>query len=145
MSVKINSYKGRSIRPVYKARIKKDEYSNAIDRICNRYKLGHIKQNESGREYKNRMNKLFSDDVIQSMKKYSHHGRTSLFGHSVHVSYSNYLVRNYILMRGQELRQDFYMICSCMTGTSIRLGRVRDFMVLSILQRPLRMQESILI
>ena len=92
MSVKINSYKGRSIRPVYKARIKKDEYSNAIDRICNRYKLGHIKQNESGREYKNRMNKLFSDDVIQSMKKYSHHGRTSLFGHSVHVSYYNYLV-----------------------------------------------------
>lgn len=59
MSVKINSYKGRSIRPVYKARIKKDEYSNAIDRICNRYKLGHIKQNESGREYKNRMNKMF--------------------------------------------------------------------------------------
>ena len=50
MSVKINSYKGRSIRPVYKARIKKDEYTNAIDRICNRYKLGHIKQNESGRE-----------------------------------------------------------------------------------------------
>ena len=92
MSVKINSYKGRSIRPVYKERIKKDEYSNAIDRICNRYKLGHIKQNESGREYKNRMNKLFSDDVIQSMKKYSHHGRTSLFGHSVHVSYYNYLV-----------------------------------------------------
>lgn len=92
MSVRINSYKGRSIRPVYKARIKKDEYSNAIDRICNRYKLGHIKQNESGREYKNRMNKLFSDDVIQSMKKYSHHGRTSLFGHSVHVSYYNYLV-----------------------------------------------------
>ena len=89
MSVKINSYKGRSIRPVYKERIKKDEYSNAIDRICNRYKLGHIKQNESGREYKNRMNKLFSDDVIQSMKKYSHHGRTSLFGHSVHVSYYN--------------------------------------------------------
>ena len=92
MSVKINSYKGRSIRPVYRERIKKDEYSNAIDRICNRYKLGHIKQNESGREYKNRMNKLFSDDVIQSMKKYSHHGRTSLFGHSVHVSYYNYLV-----------------------------------------------------
>ena len=92
MSVKINSYKGRSIRPVYKARIKKDEYTNAIDRICNRYKLGHIKQNESGREYKNRMNKMFSDDVIQSMKKYSHHGRTSLFGHSVHVSYYNYLV-----------------------------------------------------
>lgn len=30
MSVKINSYKGRSIRPVYKVRIKKDEYSNAI-------------------------------------------------------------------------------------------------------------------
>ena len=129
MSVKINSYKGRSIRPVYKARIKKDEYTNAIDRICNRYKLGHIKQNESGREYKNRMNKMFSDDVIQSMKKYSHHGRT----------------RNYILMRRQELRQDFYMTCSCMTGTSIRRGRVRDFMVLSILQRHLRMQESILI
>ena len=64
MSVKINSYKGRSIRPVYKARIKKDEYTNAIDRICNRYKLGHIKQNESGREYKNRMNKMFSDDFI---------------------------------------------------------------------------------
>ena len=138
MSVKINSYKGRSIRPVYKVRIKKDEYSNAIDRICNRYKLGHIKQNESGREYKNRMNKMFSDDVIQSMKKYSHHGRTSLFGHSVHVS-------NYILMRRQELRQDFYMTCFCTTGTSIRLGRVRDFMVLSILQRHLRMQESILI
>jgi len=92
MSVKINSYKGRSIRPVYKARIKKDEYTNAIDRICNRYKLGHIKQNESGREYKNRMNKMFSDEAIQSMKKYSHHGRTSLFGHSVHVSYYNYLV-----------------------------------------------------
>ena len=35
MSVRINSYKGRRIRPVYKARIKKDEYSNAIDRICN--------------------------------------------------------------------------------------------------------------
>ena len=32
------------------------------------------------------------DSVIQSMKKYSHHGRTSLFGHSVHVSYYNYLV-----------------------------------------------------
>ena len=28
----------------------------------------------------------------QSMKKYSHHGRTTLFGHSVHVSYYNYLV-----------------------------------------------------
>ena len=33
MSVKINSYKGRSIRPVYKERIKKDEYSNAIERM----------------------------------------------------------------------------------------------------------------
>ncbi len=146
MSVKINSYKGRSIRPVYKSRIKRDEYSNAIDRICNRYKLGHIKQNESGREYKNRMNKLFSDDVIQSMKKYSHHGRTSLFGHSVHVSYYNYLVcKKLHLDEKQELKQDFYMTCFCTTGTSIRLGRVRDFMVLSILQRHLRMQESILI
>lgn len=146
MSVKINSYKGRSIRPVYKARIKKDEYSDAIDRICNRYKLGHIKQNESGREYRNRMNKLFSDDVIQSMKKYSHHGRTSLSG----TAYMFLIIiilcaRNYILMRRQELRQDFYMTCFCTTGTSIRLGRVRDFMVLSILQRHLRMQESILI
>ena len=145
MSVKINSYKGRSIRPVYKERIKKDEYSNAIDRICNRYKLGHIKQNESGREYKNRMNKLFSDDVIQSMKKYSHHGRTSLFGHSVHVSYYNYLVCKKLHLDEKAGAKDFYMTCFCTTGTSIRLGRVRDFMVLSILQRHLRMQESILI
>ncbi len=146
MSVKINSYKGRSIRPVYKARIKKDEYTNAIDRICNRYKLGHIKQNESGREYKNRMNKMFSDDVIQSMKKYSHHGRTSLFGHSVHVSYYNYLVCKKLHLDEKAgakagLLHDLFLS----TGTSIRLGRVRDFMVLSILQRHLRMQESILI
>lgn len=146
MSVKINSYKGRSIRPVYKVRIKKDEYSNAIDRICNRYKLGHIKQNESGREYKNRMNKMFSDDVIQSMKKYSHHGRTSLFGHSVHVSYYNYLVcKKLHLDEKAGAKAGLYMTCFCTTGTSIRLGRVRDFMVLSILQRHLRMQESILI
>ena len=47
--------------------------------------------------------------------------------------------RNYILMRRQELRQDFYMTCFCTTGTSIRLGRVRDFMVLSILQSALRL------
>lgn len=146
MSVKINSYKGRSIRPVYKERIKKDEYSNAIDRICNRYKLGHIKQNESGREYRNRMNKLFSDDVIQSMKKYSHHGRTSLFGHSVHVSYYNYLVcKKLHLDEKAGAKAGLLHDRFCTTGTSIRLGRVRDFMVLSILQRHLRMQESILI
>ena len=143
MSVKINSYKGRSIRPVYKVRIKKDEYSNAIDRICNRYKLGHIKQNESGREYKNRMNKMFSDDVIRNIRIMD----VQAFSGTAYMFLIIIILcaRNYILMRRQELRQDFYMTCFCTTGTSIRLGRVRDFMVLSILQRHLRMQESILI
>ena len=60
--------------------------------MCNRIKVGHRKQNDVIEEYRNSCEDVFSSDVVQGMKKYSHHGRTSLFGHSLHVSYYNYII-----------------------------------------------------
>ena len=79
-------------KKTYKYYIKKDEYTTLPGKLINRYKLGHISQNKAGKEYKKYIDDVFSSDVVQGMKKYSHHGRTSLFGHSVHVSYYNYLI-----------------------------------------------------
>ena len=43
-------------------------------------------------EYYDYVKDLLESEVVQSMKQYHHHGHTSLFQHSVNVSYYNFLL-----------------------------------------------------
>lgn len=82
----------RDKRRNYKSYIKKDQYVSGLGKYVKKYKLGHLKQNQQGKNYKKMVDEVFSSEVVQSMKQYSHHGHTTLFGHSMHVSYYNYLL-----------------------------------------------------
>lgn len=50
------------------------------------------KKQRSAAEYKKCVDNIAKKRVVQQMKKYTHHGNTSCFKHSVHVSYYNYLI-----------------------------------------------------
>ncbi len=54
---------------------------------------GHrIKKQRSAAEYKKCVGNVANKRIVQQMKRYVHHGSTSCFKHSVHVSYYNYLI-----------------------------------------------------
>lgn len=43
-------------------------------------------------EYKGCIKDLIQDKTVQSMEKYGHHSNISCLGHSIHVSYTSYLI-----------------------------------------------------
>lgn len=51
-----------------------------------------IKRQKSAEAYKKCVGNVARNHIVQRMKKYTHHGSTSCFKHSVHVSYYNYLI-----------------------------------------------------
>ncbi len=44
------------------------------------------------KDYKRCVGKVAKHDVVKQMKQYEHHGNTSCYQHSLHVSYYNYLI-----------------------------------------------------
>lgn len=52
----------------------------------------HRRRERSARRFKRLAEEYVNTPVVQSMKKYTHHGRTTLYDHSVHVAYYNYLI-----------------------------------------------------
>lgn len=52
----------------------------------------HINKQRLAQEYKKCVGGIATKRIVQRMKKYMHHGKTSCFKHSVHVSYYNYII-----------------------------------------------------
>lgn len=76
----------------YKKFRKKDKYANIIKKIKYKISDAHQRQDKTAKEFEEFAESILYNPVVQSMKKYGHHGTTSCFDHSVHVAYYNYLL-----------------------------------------------------
>lgn len=77
-----NVYRGRELSR------DKTPVKGYFDRLIGKWQKADIEL----KEYKKCVRSVAKHDIVKRMKEYEHHGNTSCYQHSLHVSYYNYII-----------------------------------------------------